>query len=439
MAPLDNHGRVESLRCVQVVRFMGRGLSLAGLTLFHALVWLVGWVGLVLTFRGVERRRAWFADRVRALIVSLGATYIKVGQIMSTRPDLFPPHLIAALERLQDDVGRFAYRHVEATFVADFGKPPEQLFDRFDREPMASASVAQVHRAHLPDGREVAVKVRRPRIEEVVRFDLAVMRGFARFLSILPTMHLYAPVESVEEFSRAIRTQIDLEVEAANNARFRQNFAGSADVTFPELVPELCSRRVVTMSYVDGVKIHAYREVGADPTRLARIGFHTLLKMVFEDGFVHADLHPGNIFVTPEGKVALIDLGLTAELSDEHRRIFAQYFAAWASADGVTMARIMAEFSPSARVRDYEAYERDVVAFAERYASRKLGEVAVSQVVFDMMGILRRHKVRMNPVFTMVNIAIAMTEGIGRQLDPSLDLMSETLPFFVQLRQVAKL
>jgi ubiquinone biosynthesis protein len=193
------------------------------------------------------------------------------------------------------------------------------------------------------------------------------------------------------------------------------------------------------MSFVRGVKLLDHRRVDADPTRLARIGFRLLLRMVFEHGFVHADLHPGNILVTAEGKVVLLDLGLTAELDEQHRRIFALYFAAWAQGDGATMARLMAEFSPSARVVDYAGYQADIEKFVSRYHGKALGEVAVSQVVFDMMGILRRHRVRVNATFTMVNIAIAVTEGIGKQLDPRLDLMNEALPFFARLQAEAKL
>lgn len=420
-------------------RLFSRAFVIGLTILLHGLYWLLGWLTLLLAFRSRERRKVFQADRFRCLLRDLGATYVKVGQIMSTRPDIFPEHLVCALERLQDDVGAFAYRHVEASFQSEFGKGPSGLFASFDKQPIASASVAQVHLAVLASGQKVAVKIRRPGIEKLVAFDLSIMRGFARVLEFIPTLKIYAPLDSVREFGHAIAMQVDLRIEADNNLRFHENFAGNPDIVFPKLVPELCSQKILTMSFIEGLKVLRYAETDADPSRLARIGFHTLLQMIFEDGFVHADLHPGNIFITPDNKVALLDLGLTAQLSDSDRIIFAEFIGAWATADGKTMARLMVEFSPLAKVPDYEAFEASICGFIGRYEGKKLGEIAVSDVVFDMMRIMRRHRVRVNAVFTMVNIAIAVTEGIGRQLDDKLDLLTEALPFFVRLKQSGKL
>ena len=425
---------------VRTLRFVGRGFWVGLLLFLHGLIWFVGWLALLVTFRGKAARQAWFADRLVRLMVSLGATFVKVGQIMSTRPDLFPPHIIKALTRLQDNVGAFAYDHVERTFVEELGQTPDALFATFDRVPIASASVAQVHRATLRSGEEVAVKVRRPGLDELVRFDLAVMRRVARVIALLPSARLLAPVESVDEFGRAIRAQIDLRIEADNNRRFTAFFAGDPDVEFPTVHAELSTRRILTMGFVRGAKVlDAPAKIGADPTRLAKVGFRTLLKMVFADGFVHADLHPGNILVDDRGKVIFLDLGLTAELDETYRRAFAQFFAGWAGGDGKVMARLMSELSPSAHVPDYPAYEREVMEFVARYYGKALGEVHVSTVAFDMMNILRRHRVRVNPVYTMCNVAIAVTEGIGKQLAPSLDLMQEAVPFFMTIKAAGRL
>jgi len=425
---------------MRILRFVGRGLWVTLLLVLHGTLWLVGWLALLVAFRGTSVRQAWFATRLASLLVALGATFVKVGQIMSTRPDLFPPHIIRALTRLQDDVGAFAWKHVERTIVEDLGASPAELFASFDPTPVASASVAQVHRAKLASGEEVAVKVRRPGLDDLVGFDLAVMKLFAGVIAIVPSIRLLAPVESIEQFGQAIRAQIDLRIEAENNRRFAANFAGDPDVGFPALHDGLCSRRVLTMSFVHGVKVLAApAKLGADPTRLARVGFRTLLKMVFADGFVHADLHPGNILVDEHGKVVILDLGLTAQLDEAARRAFAQFFAGWAGGNGAVMARLMSDLSPASRVADYAAYEREVVEFVGRYHGKALGEVQVSTVAFDMFHILRRHRVRVNPVYTMCNVAIAVTEGIGKQLDPSLDLVQEALPIFATIAAAGRL
>jgi ubiquinone biosynthesis protein len=414
------------------LRFVARAFVISAFMLGAFVRFAVGWVVLLLMFQPKARRQEWFARCVVGLFRSLGATFIKVGQIMSTRPDLLPPHIIHALESLQDNVGPFDYRLVQATLAEDLGRPPEQLFRELQPVPIASASVAQVHKARLSDGRVVAIKVRRPKIERLVAFDLKVMRLVAKAMCIVPSIALLAPVESVDEFGRGIRMQLDFGIEAENNRRFRRNFAGDADVIFPALVDELCTKRVLVMEFIDGTKILNFRQTPSDPKRLAQIGFRVLLKMVFEDGFVHADLHPGNIFVTRDDKVAILDLGLVGELDELHRGGFARYFAAWAQADGKTMAGLMRDLSPSRVIKDYPGFEAAVVAFVQRYYGKKLGEVEVSKVFFDMMNILRKYRVRVNATFTLVNIAIAVTEGIGKQLDPDVDLMAAALPFFAR-------
>ncbi|HEX4404152.1 MAG TPA: AarF/UbiB family protein [Polyangia bacterium] len=418
-------------------RLLARAARIGWLVGKHWTRFWVGWFALLLRASGKARRHDWFGQVVLDLFRELGATFIKVGQIMSTRPDLIPDYLSRALAHLQDDVGPFALEDVLRTIEQDLGSPVAKSFPEFAPVPLASASVSQVHKARLADGRLVAVKVRRPDVVELCTFDLAVMTAGARLLNAIPSIATLAPVATVEEFGRAIFAQLDFRVEARNNRRFRENFRAQPMVVFPEIVEALSSERILTMTFIEGTKILSTPATRSDPKRVARLGLQVLMKMIFEDGFVHADLHPGNIFITPDDKIALLDLGLVGELDEPHRRGFTKFFAAWAQRDGDTMAHLMYEMSANAqhgKPIDPEAFERyraAIIEFVGRYWGQRMGEVQVGKVLLDMLAILRRHRVRVNPTFTIVNIAIAVTEGIGKQLDPSLDLMSEALPYFL--------
>jgi ubiquinone biosynthesis protein len=416
-------------------RLLARAAGIGGRVAKHWSRFWIGWILLWVRHAGRDRRRAWLGQVVVDLFRELGATFIKVGQIMSTRPDLIPEYLSTALAELQDHVGPFPFEEVVRTVEGDLGRPLQSLYAEFSPVPLASASVSQVHKARLPDGRIVAVKVRRPEVVALCTFDLAVMRQVARLLGVIPSIATLEPLATVEEFGRAIFAQLDFRIEAANNRRFRRNFAGHDEVVFPELVDALSTERILTMSFIEGTKILSTPATRSDPKRVARLGLSTLLKMIFEDGFVHADLHPGNIFITPDDKLALLDLGLVGVLDEPHRKAFSRFFAAWAQRDGDAMAHIMYSISESAnKPRDPAAFERyraAIIEFVGRYWGYRLGQVQVGKVLLDLLAILRRHRVRVNPSFTIVNIAIAVTEGIGKQLDPELDLMSEALPFFM--------
>jgi ubiquinone biosynthesis protein len=414
-------------------RLLQRALIISALVIGQGMRWFVGWLVLLLAFAGPARRREWFGHCLLDLFRHLGATFIKVGQIMSTRPDLVPEHITHALARLQDDVGPFPYEAVARIIAEDLGRPVEQIFAEFSPRPIASASVAQVHRARLPDGRIVAVKVRRPNVVEICSFDLAVMRKVARLLAKIPSLAAVSPESSIEQFGRAIHDQLDFRIEARNNHRFRENFRDDPDVVFPEVFAEFSSERILCMTHIEGAKILDTPKGSSAGKHIARLGLRALLKMIFEDGFVHADLHPGNIFVLPNHRIAMVDLGLVGDLDPPHRASFARFFAAWANRDADTMAHLLYSLALNP-AKDGEGFERLRAALAELIAHtsvHRMAEVHPGKVLIEMLGLLRRHRVRMAPAFTIVNIAIAVTEGIGRQLDPDLDLMAEAIPFFI--------
>jgi len=418
---------------LSTLRLLQRALTIGALLLGQGLRWLVGWLVLVVVFAGPAKRKQWFGQCLLDLFRHLGATFIKVGQIMSTRPDLVPEHITQALAHLQDDVGPFPFDAVQRIVIEDLGHPVEKIFAEFSVRPIASASVSQVHKARLWDGRVVAVKVRRPDVLEICTFDLAVMRKVAHLLGKIPSLSSMSPESTVEQFGRAVYAQLDFRVEARNNHRFRENFRNEPDVVFPEVFEEYSSERILCMTHIQGSKILDAHKSSSDPKRIARLGLRALMKMIFEDGFVHADLHPGNIFVLDDNRIAIVDLGLVGELDGPHRATFSRFFAAWASRDANTMAHLLYSLAvnPVASPEAFESFRVAVVDFMARTWSQRMSEVHAGKLLLDMLGLLRRHRVRMAPAFTIVNIAIAVTEGIGRQLDPDLDLMAEAVSFFL--------
>src|ERR1017187_8673202 len=232
---------------LSTLRLLQRSLAIVALFLGQGVRWLVGWLILLLAFSGPARRREWFGECLLDLFRHLGATFIKVGQIMSTRPDLLPEHITQALAHLQDDVGPFPFEAVARTIAEDLGRPIGQVFAEFSPRPIASASVSQVHKARLWDGRVVAVKVRRPDVLEICTFDLAVMRKVAHLLGKIPSLSSMSPESTVEQFGRAVYAQLDFRVEARNNLRFRENFRNEPDVVFPEVFEEYSSERILCM------------------------------------------------------------------------------------------------------------------------------------------------------------------------------------------------
>ena len=369
----------------------------------------------------------------RDFLQRLGATFLKVGQILSTRPDILPEYAIDELSRLQDQVPPFPFAQVRRTLERELGVPPEQIFESLNPVPLASASVAQVHFGTLPSGEQVAVKVRRPNIVRTAQLDETIMRFFARCTSIIPTIHFLSPVESVQEFCTAIREQLDLTREATNNRQFTANFAGDTEVRFPHLYEQWCSPSVLTMEYIAGVKECCLSTIDADPKQLARIGSRAVLKMIFRHGFVHADLHPGNILFEEGPRVTFIDLGLVGRVDELRRRRLAELFFALTTNDGATVARIMYEQSPHKDVRDYSAYETDVRTFISTFYAKRLGDVEISLLIGQVFRLIRRHRIRADASFTIINIAFIVMEGLGKKLDPTMDLFTETMPFLQEM------
>jgi len=390
--------------------------------------------GLRRLFRG--RMTTDEKDRLRGEVMAraferLGATFIKFGQILSTRPDLLGPGYIEPLSRLQDRVAPESFRAIDKVLTRELG-PRRPRFVAFDPKPLAAASVAQVHVATLDTGDKVAVKVQRPGVDRKIEGDVAILMFWARTLSLLPALKPLSLAGAAGHFGDALRGQLDFLHEADNNRRFTSNFEGFDGLAVPRIFPELTTRRVLTMEFIDGVKGSEPEKVGGDRARLARIGAGAILKMVFTDGFVHADLHPGNIILTPDQRVVMIDLGMVAQIPGPLMRPWIQTFMALSQQNGAEVARLLYVHSPEVGQFEYATYEADCVAWFNRWAGKPLGEIEASVVVTGVMNILRRYRIRIDPSFTVVHIALMVAEGLGKQLDPSLDLVQLAFPVLVK-------
>ena len=389
--------------------------------------------GLELAARGRGLERATGRALLR-LCERLGATFIKVGQIASTRADLLPPGWIAELAQLRDQVPAFAFDEVRRIVEEDLGGRLEDHFDGFEPEPVAAASVAQVHRARLHESDEpVAVKVRRPDILDKAKLDRDILVGVSRVLErVVPTLRLVALEGAMRAFCDATLEQIHLSNESANNARFDANFAEDPEVLFPRLHPELCTDRVLTMDFVDGVHERDLERSAVDIHRVVRADMRGVCRMIFSHGFVHADLHPGNLRFLPPGQVVLLDLGLVGRLEDRDRLNTARMLFAFATGDGRTVARILYEESPHTGTEDYAAYEAEIADFVAGLVRRGLGSVQLTLEIARLFDILRRHRVQARSHMTMVNLALMTAEGLGKRLAPDLSLTDEALPYLAE-------
>ncbi len=400
------------------------------------------WISLVLGWAfvsyGARRAVRWrltpeAKERLRGQVMAttferLGATFIKFGQILSTRPDLLGPGYIEALSKLQDQVSPVKSEAILGVLDRELPPAARARLVEVDPAPIAAASVAQVHRGVLDTGEAVALKIQRPGVRRLIHGDLSILGLWARAVSLIPSMRPLSLPGSVERFGVSLAGQLDFRQEAANNRRFAEMFADTEGLDVPRLHEELCTERVLTMELVEGVKGSEPDRVGGDRVRLAELGTKAVLRMVFEEGFVHADLHPGNIILTDEGRVVFIDLGMVAEIPPELKRPWVVTFTALGQQDGAEVARQLYIYSPQVGELDYARYEAELVAHFDRFHGKPLGQVEIAEVVGGVMNILRRYRVTIDPSFTVVNIAILVAEGLGKQLDPDIDFVGLAMP-----------
>lgn len=386
--------------------------------------------GVLVTRRKVHGTRA---ERLRLALESLGPIFIKFGQMLSTRRDLLPADIAVELSKLQDNVPPFGSDQAVAVLERVYGQPLLQVFLHFDYEPVASASIAQVHFAVLPDGTEVAVKVLRPGIKKIIANDMALLKAGARLVEWLwADGRRLKPLQVIAEFQKHLVDELDLTREAANGSQLKRNFTGSKKLLVPEMYWDFCTEEVMVMERMYGINIgqvDQLRANGVDISRLAANGVEIFYTQVFRDGFFHADMHPGNVQVAADGRYIALDFGIMGALTDKDKSYLAQNFIAFFQRDYKRVAEVHIEsgWAPSGtRVDELESAIR---AVCEPIFDKPLREVSFGRVLLRLFQTSRRFGIEVQPQLVLLQKTLLNIEGLGLQLDPELDLWKTAKPW----------
>ncbi|WP_422679011.1 ABC1 kinase family protein [Chromobacterium amazonense] len=376
------------------------------------------------------------AVRVRLAFEELGPTFIKLGQILSTRVDVFPPDWIDEFEKLQNRVPPLPPAAVERLVRDALGDSPEALFAEFDMRPIGSASIAQVHRARLHDGSEVAVKLRRPGIAEKVEADLRILAHLAHLLELeFPELRRYQPSGIVAQFARSLRRELDLAIEARNMERFGKDFADDPWVEVPRVHWQYTNAAVNVQSYVDGIPasdLTRLESSGLDAVLLAQRGADAVLKMILVNGFFHADPHPGNVFFLADHRIAFIDFGMVGRISHVRRDEIVDLLSAVAEHNEHGIIDVLVEWTGNTPV-DMQKFADEVSEFMFQYEHVPLKGLNISQLIGDIMTLIRNHGIVLPPDMAMLFKALITLEGLGRQLNPDFQLVAHITPFVKEL------
>lgn len=370
--------------------------------------------------------------QVRRALEELGPAFVKLGQILAGRADLFGPEWISEFEKLHSHVPAVPFEELRAQLVEDLGGEPEAVFASFDVEPLAAASIAQVHRARLKDGTEVVVKVRRPGIRRVIDADLRLLERLAAMAAKeWPDLQPYRPVELVRQFGHSLRRELDLANECRQAERIAGNFSQQADIVIPKMYWEWTHERVNVQQFIGGIPGHALDRVdseGLDRKLLAQRGAHAVLKMIVEDGLFHADPHPGNVFYLPDNRIAFIDFGMVGRLSPVRRGELLKLMLGLVQRDPTAVGDVLIEWADGNSKVEEAALSADIDTFVDTYHGVPLAQLSLASMLSDVTGILRKHHLVLPSDLALLIKAFISVEGMGRNLDPEFHMAGEALP-----------
>lgn len=378
------------------------------------------------------------AQRLRMVLEELGPTFIKLGQVLSTRADVVPQDFLEELIKLQDEVPSFPFDEVKQILETELSGPFYELFVHVEPEPVAAASMAQVHRARLFDGQEVVIKVQRPGIRRTVEVDLEIMFHIATLMERhLEGMELHRPTEVVEEFGRIIERELDFKIEAGNMERFASLYRNDPRVYIPKVIAEASTERVLTMEFIDGIKagdLESLRVQGYDLAEIADLGGDLVMQQTMVFGYFHADPHPGNLMVLPGPVMCLLDLGMVGRLDRRTREEIVDLVLAVTRRDAKSMVSALLRMTEWEEEPDRRDFERDVADFVDQNLRGPLKDLVLGRVLQQIFEIASHYRLRVPADLLFLIKALTVTEGLGRQLNPDFDIVAKARPFVKQVQ-----
>jgi len=375
--------------------------------------------------------------RLRLICEDLGPTFVKLGQLLSSRPDLLPEAYTNELAALRDDVRQFPYSQVETILCQEYGRPLSEIFASIEETAVASASISQVHRVVLSDGRIAALKVQRPDIAKVIQADLDIIKNLAQLVERrLPNLAVYKPLGLAREFERTIKRELDFSTERRTMQRCRIQFAGDPTAHIPLVLEELSTPRVIAMEFIEGVSINdlaGIRAINAVPEQVAVAGARILLKQVFEFGFFHADPHPGNLRVLPGGVIVPLDYGMFGHLDNRTRERIAGLLSGLLAQDSDRVIRALESLDVRREHVDSRSFRRDVGELVSSYSELTLDRIDLGLLLRELVGVIRTHHLQIPPDLVLLIRSLVTIEAVGRNLDPHFDIAAQLYPFLRDL------